>query len=68
MENTMGKEFSSIRMGINMKDNFWKEKKHGKGIYNWADGDYYDGDWFKDSAHGYGASMMGTDFYDGQFQ
>jgi hypothetical protein len=22
MENTMGKEFSSIRMGINMKDNF----------------------------------------------
>mgnify|MGYP003474484189 CR=1 FL=1 len=23
--------------------NFKEKKKHGRGVYNWADGDYYEG-------------------------
>ena len=30
------------------------DKKHGKGIYTWADGRRYDGDWLNGRQHGHG--------------
>ncbi len=36
-------------------------------MYNWADGDYYDGVWEKDSAQGQGAACFGGKFFDGEF-
>ncbi len=29
-------------------------RKHGLGRYFFANGDFYDGEWFKDEAHGQG--------------
>lgn len=43
-------------------------KKHGQGVYSWQDGSYYDGQWVKDSAEGEGTSLIGDDFYTGQFK
>ena len=37
-------------------------------MYNWADGDYYDGNWIKDSAEGHGAACFGGKFFDGEFR
>lgn len=37
-------------------------------MFNWAGGDYYDGNWINDSAEGQGISMIGTAFYDGEFK
>jgi hypothetical protein len=36
-------------------------------MYQWSDGDYYDGQWEKDSAEGTGAACFGGVFYDGEF-
>ena len=36
-------------------------------MYEWSDGDYYDGQWEKDSAEGTGAACFGGVFYDGEF-
>lgn len=42
--------------------------KHGKGKYDYSDGDYYDGDWRNDSADGEGTSMMADEFFIGEFK
>jgi len=54
--------------GDNYEGDFEFGKKHGQGLYSWSDGDYYDGNWVNDSAEGQGTSMIGTDFYDGEFK
>lgn len=42
--------------------------KHGKGKYDYHDGDYYDGDWKNDSADGEGTCMFGDEFFVGEFK
>jgi hypothetical protein len=34
------------------------DKKHGYGIYHWADGRIYDGQWFNGKQHGRGKYIL----------
>ncbi len=44
-------------------------RKHGQGIYTYADGALYRGDWKDDSMHGYGAyTFANGNLYEGEFK
>lgn len=48
--------------------NWHQGKRHGQGIYTWADEDYYDGEWVKDYAEGQGTSMTSGIYFVGTFK
>lgn len=54
-----------FQCGDRYEGGFEMGKKHGQGKYDYADRDYYDGEWKNDTADGQGTMMFGADFYVG---
>lgn len=46
----------------------WLEgRKHGEGVYTYSDGQFYDGQWVKDSAEGQGKAMVNGVYFEGEY-
>lgn len=44
----------SYKNGNVYRGAFMNNKPHGKGIYTWANGEIYDGEWIQASKNGFG--------------
>lgn len=48
---------------------YWKaNKRHGRGIFEWADGERYEGEYYEDKRHGYGVYISKAGRYEGYWE